>query len=188
MTNCIVEKNCPRSPVLLIILDGFGISPSKVNNAVALANTPHLDYIFSHYSHTQLQASGPAVGVPDGQMGNSEVGHMTLGAGAVIKQDLMRIQHTINSGEFFNNPAFIAALDDAQQRQRPLHLLGLVSDGDVHSDMPHLLALIQLCKQRRVKPLLHMITDGRDTSPRAALNYLHTEKQLCANAAALLPL
>jgi len=175
MTDNLIEKNpVPRRPVLLVILDGFGINPSKVDNAIALAHTPNLDYTFSHYPHTQLQASGPAVGVPDGQMGNSEVGHITLGAGAIIDQDLMRIQHSIDNGEFVNNPAFNAALDDAQRRQRPLHLLGLVSDGGVHSDMPHLLTLIQLCKQHRVKPLLHMITDGRDTPPRSALNYLHT--------------
>jgi len=162
----------PRSPVLLVILDGFGINPSKAENAISLAATPNLDYTFSHYPHTQLLASGPAVGVPDGQMGNSEVGHMTLGAGAIIDQDLMRIQHAIDHGDFFNNPAFNAALDDAQQRQRPVHLFGLVSDGGVHSDLPHLLALIDMCKQKRVKPLLHMITDGRDTAPRSALNYL----------------
>lgn len=173
MTDDLVEKTTvPRRPVLLVILDGFGINPSKADNAVALADTPNLDYTFSHYPHTQLQASGLAVGVPDGQMGNSEVGHMALGAGAIIDQDLMRIQHSIDSGEFFENPAFLTALENARQRQRPLHLFGLVSDGGVHSDLPHLLALIQLCKQHRVKPLLHMVTDGRDTAPRSALNYL----------------
>jgi len=175
MTNDTIETNSvPRRPVLLVILDGFGINPSKADNAITLANTPKLDYYFSHYPHTQLQASGPAVGVPDGQMGNSEVGHMTLGAGSIIDQDLMRIQHAIDQGDFFHNPAFNAALDDAQQRQRPLHLFGLVSDGGVHSDLPHLLALIEMCKQKRIKPLLHMVTDGRDTAPRSALKYLHT--------------
>lgn len=166
------NKLAPRRPVLLVIFDGFGINPAKADNAIALARTPNLDHTFTHYVHTQLQASGPAVGVPDGQMGNSEVGHMTLGAGAIVDQDLMRIQHAIDHGEFFDNPALNAALDDAKQRQRPLHLLGLVSDGGVHSDLPHLLALIRLCKQQRVKPLLHMITDGRDTPPRSALTYL----------------
>ncbi len=174
MTDEKISNNTPpRRPVLLVILDGFGINPSKKANAVALANTPNLDYYFTHYPHTQLQASGPAVGVPDGQMGNSEVGHTTIGAGTIIDQDQMRIQHAIDNGDFFENPVLIAALDDARQRQRPLHLLGLVSDGGVHSDMPHLLALIQMCKQRGVKPLLHMVTDGRDTPPRSALNYLH---------------
>lgn len=166
------NKLVPRRPVLLVILDGFGINPSKADNAISLAKTPNLDYYFSHYPHTQLQASGPAVGVPDGQMGNSEVGHMALGAGAIIDQDLMRIQHAIDHGDFFNNPALNAALDDAKQRQRPVHLFGLVSDGGVHSDVQHLLALIHMCKLKQVKPLLHMVTDGRDTAPRAALNYL----------------
>jgi len=158
--------------VLLIILDGFGVNPSKENNAVYLANTPRLDHYFSHYPHTTLQASGHAVGVPDGQMGNSEIGHMTLGGGSIIRQDIMRIDDAIASGEFNENPAFIDALLKAKLTGRPLHLLGLVSDGGVHSSLHHLLALIQLCKIYSVKPLLHMVTDGRDTAPRSAVNYL----------------
>ncbi len=162
----------PRRPVLLIILDGFGVNPGKRNNAIAEANTPALDELFAHHSHTLLQASGHAVGLPDGQMGNSEVGHLTLGCGSIIRQDLVCIDDSIESGEFFTNPALVAAADDAAARQRPLHLLGLVSDGGVHSQLAHLLALIKLCQQRGARPLLHMITDGRDTPPRSALNYL----------------
>ena len=167
------QASAPRRPVVLIILDGFGVNPSKVNNAVHLANTPRLDDYFSHHPHTTLQASGHAVGVPDGQMGNSEIGHMTLGCGSIIKQDIMRIDAAIESGDFFENPAFIDALLKAKLTHRPLHLLGLVSDGGVHSSLNHLLALFRLCKRYAVKPLLHMITDGRDTAPKSALTYLH---------------
>jgi 2,3-bisphosphoglycerate-independent phosphoglycerate mutase len=168
------QHKTPRRPVVLIILDGFGVNPCKENNAVCLANTPRLDAYFSHYSHTTLQASGQAVGVPDGQMGNSEIGHMTLGCGSIIKQDIMRIDSAIENGEFFENPAFIDALLKAKLTSRPLHLLGLVSDGGVHSSLNHLIALLNLCKRYAVKPLLHMITDGRDTPPKSALGFLHT--------------
>ncbi|WP_455206760.1 2,3-bisphosphoglycerate-independent phosphoglycerate mutase [Kaarinaea lacus] len=161
-----------RRPVILIILDGFGVNPSKINNAIAEANTPNLDKYFSRYPHTLLQASGTAVGLPDGQMGNSEVGHLTLGCGSVISQDIVQINKALENGAFYENAEFLRAIQKARQHERPLHLLGLVSDGGVHSSMDHLLALIRLCKQQRVKPLVHMITDGRDTPPKSALNYL----------------
>lgn len=163
----------PRRPVVLIILDGFGINPSKQNNAVYEAPTPHLDNYFSHFPHTMLNASGHAVGLPDGQMGNSEVGHLTLGAGAIIRQDMVRINDAIESGEFFHNVALNNALASAKLKGSPLHLIGLVSDGGVHSHIDHLYALIEACKQKGVKPLLHMITDGRDTAPQSALYGLH---------------
>jgi 2,3-bisphosphoglycerate-independent phosphoglycerate mutase len=162
----------PRRPVILLILDGFGVNPSKRNNAVAEARTPNLDTYFARYPHTLLQASGTAVGLPDGQMGNSEVGHLTLGAGAIIRQDIVRINEAIASGEFFANSALCEAADYAADTRRPLHLIGLVSDGGVHSHLEHLYALLQLCRQRGARPLLHMITDGRDTPPRSALDYL----------------
>lgn len=162
----------PRRPVILLILDGFGVNPSKRNNAVAEARTPNLDAYFARYPHTLLQASGTAVGLPDGQMGNSEVGHLTLGAGAIIRQDIARINEAIVSGEFFANSALCEAADYAADTRRPLHLIGLVSDGGVHSHLEHLYALLQLCRQRGARPLLHMITDGRDTPPRCALDYL----------------
>lgn len=162
----------PRRPVVLVILDGFGINPSKQNNAVFEAPTPRLDDFFAHYPHTLLNASGQAVGLPDGQMGNSEVGHLSLGAGAIIRQDMVKINDAISSGKFFQNPALNNAIEKAKLRGRPLHLLGLVSDGGVHSHIDHLYALIDACKRKAVKPLLHMITDGRDTAPASALNGL----------------
>lgn len=162
----------PRKPVLLIILDGFGVNPAKTHNAIAAAQTPHLDYWFSRHPTALLQASGLAVGLPDGQMGNSEVGHITLGCGAILRQDIVRINAAISSGEFFEQPIFHHAITKALSRRRPVHLFGLVSDGGVHSHIHHLLALIKMCRQRGAVPLLHMVTDGRDTPPRAALSYL----------------
>ena len=162
----------PRRPVILLILDGFGVNPSKRNNAVAEARTPNLDAYFARYPHTLLRASGAAVGLPDGQMGNSEVGHLTLGAGDVIRQDIVRINEAIASGDFFANSALCEAADYAAGTGRPLHLIGLVSDGGVHSHLEHLYALLRLCRQRGARPLLHMITDGRDTPPHSALDYL----------------
>lgn len=167
-----IQEVVPRRPVLLVILDGFGVNPSRLNNAVALANTPRLDDYFSRYPHTLLQASGSAVGLPDGQMGNSEVGHLTIGSGSIVRQDLVCIDAAINDGSFYNNPALCQAVEAARDAQRPLHLLGLVSDGGVHSHISHLLAMIELCKRHAVRPLVHMITDGRDTAPRSALSFL----------------
>jgi 2,3-bisphosphoglycerate-independent phosphoglycerate mutase len=162
----------PRRPVLLIVMDGFGVNPSRLNNAVAVAETPHLDACFAHCSHTTLHASGPAVGLPDGQMGNSEVGHLTIGCGSVIRQDIVAIDDAIADRSFFTNPVFVDAMVRARRAHRPLHLLGLVSDGGVHSQMGHIHALIRMCKEARVQPLLHMITDGRDTAPKASLTFL----------------
>lgn len=170
-------KQVPRRPVILMILDGFGVNPGKMNNAIAAANTPNLDRYFARYPHTLLQASGEAVGLPDGQMGNSEVGHMILGCGSIIEQDTVKIDNAIRKGTFYKNSALLAAINNAQQAKRPIHLLGLVSDGGVHSSLFHLQALIHLCKQHHVKPLLHMITDGRDTPPKSALQYFHKIKQ-----------
>lgn len=162
----------PRRPVILVILDGFGVNPSKQDNAVYESSTPNLDHCFSRYPHTLLNASGQAVGLPDGQMGNSDVGHLTLGAGEIIRQDIVRINDAIASGEFFDIPALNDALVKAKMAEKPIHLLGLVSDGGVHSHIDHLYALIKACKLHGVKPLLHMITDGRDTAPQSALNGL----------------
>ncbi|MGD8310933.1 MAG: 2,3-bisphosphoglycerate-independent phosphoglycerate mutase, partial [Chromatiales bacterium] len=161
-----------RRPVVLVILDGFGVNPGKLNNAVVNARTPRLDAYFARYSHTLIQASGEAVGLPDGQMGNSEVGHLTLGAGRIIRQNLVKIDDAIADGSFFENPALTAAARAARAAGRPLHLLGLVSDGGVHSHMRHLAATIELCRREGVKPVAHMITDGRDTPPRSAGTFL----------------
>ena len=161
-----------RRPTLLIILDGFGINPDPTNNAIVQASTPNFDRYFADFPMTTLAASGRGVGLPVGQMGNSEVGHMTIGSGSIVKQDLVRIDDAIDDGSFFENPALLGAVQAARAANRPLHLIGLVSDGGVHSHLDHLNALIRLCHRHQVVPQLHMITDGRDTAPRAALGYL----------------
>jgi 2,3-bisphosphoglycerate-independent phosphoglycerate mutase len=166
------DRSVPRRPTLLIILDGFGVNPCRKNNAVLEADTPRLDEYLSRHSHTTLDACGSSVGLPDGQMGNSEVGHMTLGSGTVIRQDLVRINDEIESGEFFTNAALVAAVEDARANERPVHLVGLTSNGGVHSHIDHLKALIKLCADNKVKPVVHMITDGRDTAQMSALTFL----------------
>jgi len=166
-------KMVPRRPVILIILDGFGINPSKANNAIALAETPNLDRYFASHPHCALVASGSAVGLPDGQMGNSEVGHMTIGSGCVVRQDLVLINDAIADHSFFREPELLDAVRGAARSGRPIHLMGLVSDGGVHSHIQHLVALIKLCKREGATPMVHMITDGRDTPPRSALSYLN---------------
>lgn len=171
-----------RRRALLLILDGFGVNPGKANNAVVEARTPRLDEYFSKHSHTTLEASGSAVGLPPGQMGNSEVGHITLGCGSVIRQDLVRIDQSIYDGSFFENPTFRYAVKKARDSKRPLHLLGLVSDGGVHSHINHLFALIRLCKMQGAVPMVHMITDGRDTGPRVAREYLPKLEEKLADA------
>lgn len=157
---------------MLVILDGFGVSPNLEYNGVHLAKTPRLDEYFNQHSLTVLQASGSAVGLPDGQMGNSEVGHLTMGCGQVIRQDLVSIDDSINDGSFFENSILLEAIEKVKQAGKPLHLIGLVSDGGVHSHIGHLFALIDLCKRQGVSPYLHMITDGRDTPPKSAKLYL----------------
>ena len=157
----------PR-PVLLAIFDGFGLNPSRAHNAWALARTPHLDHYFSSYPHSALQASGRAVGLPDGQFGNSEVGHLTLGSGRVLEQDLIRIANAIYGGSFDQLPEWQAIINGAKR----LHLVGLISDGGVHSHIEHLLGILSLLRNIDIEPVIHMITDGRDTAPKAALNYL----------------
>jgi 2,3-bisphosphoglycerate-independent phosphoglycerate mutase len=143
-----------------------------VNNAVVEAHTPNFDRYFSSYPHITLEASGKGVGLPVGQMGNSEVGHMTIGCGSIVKQDLIRIEDSIEDGSFYENPAFMGAIKHAKKNDRPVHLIGLVSDGGVHSHITHLLALIKMCARHDVVAQVHMITDGRDTPPKSALNYV----------------
>ena len=167
-----LKLSTPRSRALLIILDGFGMNPNPINNAVVEADTPNLDHYFSTNPVTRLEASGSGVGLPVGQMGNSEVGHMTIGCGTIVKQDLVRIDEAIEDKSFFKNSTLVNAVKAAKASGRPLHLLGLVSDGGVHSHIEHLKALISLCGQHGVIPQLHMITDGRDTAPQMALEYL----------------
>ena len=176
------QKLAPRRPVILVIMDGIGMNPSRQNNAFALAETPRLDDYFARYGHGVIEASGRACGLPAGQMGNSEVGHLTLGCGHIVKQDLVRINDSIKDGSFFEVTALISAAQKAASQGRPLHLVGLVSDGGVHSHVDHLLALIELARREGARPLLHMITDGRDTPPRQALSYLPQVEQALAEA------
>jgi 2,3-bisphosphoglycerate-independent phosphoglycerate mutase len=158
--------------VVLIILDGFGGNPSKANNAIAEADTPRFDEYFSRYGHTLIEASGRASGLPSGQMGNSEVGHITLGCGHLVRQDLVKIDDAIADGSFFDNEALCRAMQEARDQGGCVHLVGLVSDGGVHSHVNHLIALINHTDRFNVAPVLHMICDGRDTPPRSALEYL----------------
>jgi len=157
----------PR-PVLLAIFDGFGLNPSRAHNAWALAHTPHLDHYFSSWPHTALQASGRAVGLPDGQFGNSEVGHLTLGSGRVLEQDLIRIADALYDGSLEASPIW----HEMCAGSRRLHLVGMVSDGGVHSHLEHLLGILDLLRKTDIEPVVHMITDGRDTAPKAASKYL----------------
>lgn len=171
-------------PIVLIILDGFGLAPAGPGNAVTQAHTPCFDEIWRNRPHTQLAASGAAVGLPPGQMGNSEVGHLNLGAGRVVKQSLTYIQDLIDDGTFFTNDALIAACRAADGHT--LHLLGLVSEGGVHSDLRHLLALIDLAVRQRVERVrVHAFTDGRDSPPDGGIGYLRAlEERLAAARAA----
>ena len=174
-------SNPRRNPTLMVIMDGFGLNPASEHNAVFEANTPNLDRYFSTYPMVGLEASGPAVGLPIGQMGNSEVGHMTIGSGSVVKQDLVRIDDSIRDQSFFNNAAFINAIEAAKRKNRPVHLMGLVSDGGVHSHVHHLLSLIDLCAAHEVVPQVHMISDGRDTRPQSALSFIPTLEERLAS-------
>jgi 2,3-bisphosphoglycerate-independent phosphoglycerate mutase len=164
----------PAGSVALIILDGWGLADPGPGNAVSQAETPVFDELWSTYPHTTLSASGRDVGLPDGQMGNSEVGHLNLGAGAVVKQDLARIDDAVADGTWFENEALLAACEAARTSPRGrLHLMGLVSDGGVHSGWEHLEALIELAAQEGVPDVVvHAFTDGRDTSPTGADAYV----------------
>lgn len=150
--------------VTLVILDGFGINKTRFGNAIKASGTPYLNKLKKQYPHGTLKASGEAVGLPDGQMGNSEVGHLTLGAGRVILQNLKQIDKSIEDESFFSNPALLKAIAHAEKNNSALHLLGLVSDGGVHSHIRHLQALLQLANSHGLeKVFVHVITDGRDT-------------------------
>ncbi len=159
-------------PVTLIIMDGFGESDEIEGNAIASAKTPNIDRLKSSYPFTTIGAAGLDVGLPPGQMGNSEVGHLNLGAGRVVYQDYTRINLAIEDGSFYSNPVLVEAADLAKERGRTLHLMGLLSDGGVHSHNAHLYALLRLAKARGVERLrIHAILDGRDVPPRSALGY-----------------
>ena len=159
--------------VTLIILDGFGISKEKFGNAITSAGTPNLDKLIKMYPNTTLKASGNAVGLPEGQMGNSEVGHLTLGGGRVILQDLMKIDNDIKTKAFFNNKNLLKALNHAKEKNSALHIMGLLSDGGVHSHINHLFAIIDMAKQNGLKKVyIHAFLDGRDTLYNSGKGYI----------------
>ena len=164
------DGGAPQPLVALVILDGWGCAPPGPGNAVELADTPVFDDLWARYPHTTLRASGEDVGLPPGQMGNSEVGHLTIGAGRVIFQDLMRVNRAIESGELFENQALTGAFRRARERGGNVHLLGLVSYGGVHSHIDHLRALLELARREDMaeRTYVHAFTDGRDVSPTAA--------------------
>jgi 2,3-bisphosphoglycerate-independent phosphoglycerate mutase len=161
-----------KKPVSLLILDGFGLGKDYDGNAIIKANTPNMDRYFKDYPNTQLAASGLDVGLPEGQMGNSEVGHLNIGAGRIVYQSLTRINVSIENGEFFKNQAFLDALSYAKNNNSKIHFLGLFSDGGVHSHVNHFKALFELAKQNGVDAYLHAFGDGRDTAPTSAKGYL----------------
>ncbi len=164
---------------MLMILDGFGLNPDEYGNAIKQANTPDLDRIFSEYPFTSINASGEYVGLPDGQMGNSEVGHLNIGAGRIVYQELINITKATKDGRFFENEALNHAMDhvienSSKNPEQALHLFGLMSDGGVHSHIDHIKAAIAMAKAKGVPNLyVHCFMDGRDVPPTSGINYIH---------------
>ena len=154
-----------KNKILLTILDGFGYSKNKHGNAIALAKTPNIDYLIKNYPHTLIKTSGKYVGLPVGQMGNSEVGHLNLGAGRIVYTGLSLINKAITNHEFEKNLAFLKAFSYAKKNKSKLHIIGLVSHGGVHSSYEHIIALLKMCYKNKISPILHVITDGRDVKP-----------------------
>ncbi|MBQ1950192.1 MAG: 2,3-bisphosphoglycerate-independent phosphoglycerate mutase [Clostridia bacterium] len=162
-----------KKPLTLIIMDGFGNNPDNYGNAIQAAQTPHLDRLFAENPTTQIGASGMDVGLPDGQMGNSEVGHTNIGAGRIVYQELTRITKSIQDGDFFQNPALLNAMDAAKKPGAALHLAGLLSDGGVHSHFEHLLGLLEMAKQNGVENVfIHCLMDGRDVPPSSGKDFI----------------
>ncbi len=162
-----------KKPIVLTIMDGFGFNNDKNGNAIETANTPRLDKIFSTCPTTQIGASGMDVGLPDGQMGNSEVGHTNIGAGRVVYQELTRITKSISDGDFFKNEAFMNAVENCKKNDSALHLMGLLSDGGVHSHIEHLYALVELAKRNGLNRVyIHALLDGRDVPPSSAADFI----------------
>jgi len=159
-------------PVLLMILDGWGVNPRRENNAIALAHTPNMSGLCREYPCTDIGTSGMSVGLPDGQMGNSEVGHLNIGAGRIVYQDLTRISKAIADGDFFSNPVLLDCIRKTKAAGGRLHLAGLLSDGGVHSHMTHLYGLLELARREGVEAFVHCLMDGRDTPPQSGVAYL----------------
>ena len=161
-----------KKPVVLMILDGYGLNDKVEGNAVREANTPVMDRLMKEYPFVRGNASGMAVGLPDGQMGNSEVGHLNMGAGRIVYQELTRITKEIQDGEFFENPALLSAVENCKKNDSALHMYGLVSDGGVHSHITHLFALLEMAKRRGVpQTFVHCFMDGRDVSPTSGAGF-----------------
>ena len=169
-----------HKPLILMILDGWGKAPAGPDNAVTAARTPVLDGLFASCPNALLECSGLAVGLPEGQMGNSEVGHTNIGAGRVVYQELTRITKSIRDGDFFENPVLLEAVRRAKERNGTVHLMGLLSDGGVHSHIDHLFALLELCRREGVQPCVHSFLDGRDTPPESGRGYLRRLEQRLA--------
>lgn len=162
-----------KFPIALIVCDGWGINPRRDFNAIAMARTPHFDALNARWPHTALHTSGLAVGLPEGQMGNSEVGHMNMGAGRIVYQELTRIDEEIRQGRFFRNPVLMAAMAHATTTGRDLHLIGLLSDGGVHSMLDHVFALLRMARESGVQRVwVHAFLDGRDVPPKSGQTYL----------------
>jgi 2,3-bisphosphoglycerate-independent phosphoglycerate mutase len=171
----------PIAPVVLVILDGWGYRPDIQGNAIAQAKTPNIDSLWTAYPHTRIDTSGRAVGLPDGQMGNSEVGHLNIGAGRIVPQELVRISDAVKDGSILANASLVKVCTTVKQRQRKLHIMGLCSDGGVHSHLDHLIGLLQLARDQHLTEVcLHVITDGRDTDPRDGLGAIAKIEQAIA--------
>ena len=169
-----------RPPLALIIIDGWGYSAAREGNAIAIAATPFYDELCEKYPHTLLEAHGSRVGLPAGVMGNSEVGHLNIGSGRVIRMDVSLVDHEIETGEFFRNQVLVEAMDGAKTRGKPLHLMGLISDGQVHSSLTHLYALLKMAKDHGLEHVyVHCFLDGRDTPPSSGVHYVgHLQRKL----------
>lgn len=164
-----------KKPVILVIMDGYGIRKETYGNAIAKAKKPNLDKYFAKYPYTQIQASGLQVGLPEGQMGNSEVGHLNIGAGRIVYQSLTLIDQAIKDGSFYQNPKYLAAMQWAKSKGKKLHIVGLVSDGGVHSHLTHLQAIIKLAAKQEVPNVFfHALMDGRDVAPQLGESYIQT--------------
>ena len=162
-----------KKPVVLMILDGFGLNDRHEANAVYEANTPNIDSLMQNYPYVKGNASGLAVGLPDGQMGNSEVGHLNMGAGRIVYQELTRITKEIEDGDFFQNETLKKAMENAKAKDSALHLFGLLSDGGVHSHITHLYGLLEMAKREGLsKVYVHGFMDGRDTAPTSGIEYV----------------
>lgn len=163
---------------MLVIMDGWGLGKVPAADAIAAADTPFIDSLYDRYPHTTLVTCGEAVGLPDGQMGNSEVGHLNLGAGRIVYQELQRINVAVADRSLFSNPVLVSTIDHALQHNKALHLMGLVSNGGVHSHIDHLKALVACCAQKGLKKVfVHAFTDGRDCDPKSGLGFIHELQQ-----------